>query len=51
MLDLDALLEHYSPDEPVSVVGHSMGANASCLYAGTRPERVQCIVAGLMKSV
>ncbi len=42
--DLDALLEHYSPDEPVRVVGHSLGANTACLYAGTRPERVQRLV-------
>ena len=38
--DLDALLEHYSPDEPASIVGHSMGAIVASLYAGIRPERV-----------
>jgi len=38
--DLDVMLDHYSPEAPVSLVGHSMGGNAACLYAGTRPERV-----------
>ena len=38
--DLEALLQHYSPDEPARLVGHSMGANIASMYAGTRPERV-----------
>ncbi|MBI5921102.1 MAG: alpha/beta hydrolase [Betaproteobacteria bacterium] len=38
--DLDALLRHYSPDTPARLVGHSLGGNAACLYAGIRPERV-----------
>ncbi|MFA7279299.1 MAG: alpha/beta hydrolase [Sterolibacterium sp.] len=38
--DLDALLRHYSPDAPVCLIGHSLGGNAACLYAGIRPERV-----------
>lgn len=38
--DLEALLARYSPDEPVRLVGHSMGGNVACLYAGIRPERV-----------
>lgn len=38
--DLDALLAHFSPDEPASIVGHSMGANVAAMYAGARPERV-----------
>jgi len=38
--DLDALLARYSPDEPARLVGHSMGGNIACLYAGVRPERV-----------
>lgn len=42
--DLDALLEHYSPDAPVRLVGHSMGGNVSMLYAGVRPERVARLV-------
>lgn len=42
--DLDALLQHYCPDEPARLVGHSMGGNVVCLYAGVRPERVVRLV-------
>ncbi len=38
--DLDALLAHYSPDAPARLVGHSLGGNVACLYAGIRPQRV-----------
>lgn len=44
LADLHAILNHYSPDEPVKLVGHSMGANISSLYGGTMPERVSSIV-------
>ncbi|MEQ6289380.1 alpha/beta fold hydrolase [Vogesella sp. GCM10023246] len=40
LADLDALLQHYSPHAAANVVGHSMGAMVSGLYAGIRPERV-----------
>jgi pimeloyl-ACP methyl ester carboxylesterase len=40
LADLDTLLRHYSPDEPVRLVGHSMGGNVASLYAGVRPQRV-----------
>lgn len=40
LADLDALLEHYSPNEPARIVGHSMGAIVASLYAGVRPERI-----------
>jgi pimeloyl-ACP methyl ester carboxylesterase len=42
--DLDALLDHYAPSGEVNLVGHSMGANVVCLYAGVRPERVRRVV-------
>ncbi len=42
--DLDALLRQLSPDEPAILVGHSMGGNVACLYAGARPERVAKLV-------
>ncbi len=42
--DLDCLLKHFSSDKPVRLVGHSMGANISASYAGTRPERVAQLV-------
>ena len=44
LADLDRLLGIYSPDEPVRIVGHSMGANAAGLYAGSIPERVRAFV-------
>lgn len=40
LADLDALLTHYSPHAAANVVGHSMGAMISGLYAGIRPQRV-----------
>ena len=42
--DLDALLEHYSPDEPVNLLGHSRGGNIVSMYAGVRPERVKKLI-------
>jgi pimeloyl-ACP methyl ester carboxylesterase len=44
LADLDALLDHYAPSGEVNLVGHSMGANIVCLYAGVRPERVRRVV-------
>lgn len=44
LADLDALLDHYSPHEPARIVGHSMGGNAACVYAGVRPARVVRLV-------
>lgn len=42
--DLDAILAHYADGEAVNLVGHSMGGNVACLYAGVRPERVRKLV-------
>ena len=44
LADLDQLLAAYSPDTPVRLVGHSMGANIGGLYAGAMPERVAALV-------
>ena len=44
LADLDQLLKHYSPTQPVRLVGHSMGGNVAGLYAGVMPERVQAFV-------
>lgn len=38
--DLDALVDALSPQGPVRLVGHSMGGQASSLFAGVRPDRV-----------
>jgi pimeloyl-ACP methyl ester carboxylesterase len=38
--DMDAVLDHYSPGKAVNLLGHSMGGNVVCIYAGVRPERV-----------
>jgi pimeloyl-ACP methyl ester carboxylesterase len=38
--DLDGALELLSPQEPVRIVGHSMGAAAALIYAATRSARV-----------
>ena len=42
--DLDQLLDHCVGDQPVDLVGHSMGGNVAMLYAGVRPERVRRLV-------
>ena len=42
--DLDALLKIYQPEGAVNLLGHSMGANVSGLYAGTMPERVAAVI-------
>jgi len=39
--DLEAILDHYSPEARVRLAGHSMGGILACLYAGIRPERVE----------
>jgi len=44
LADLDALLDHYSPDAPVLLTGHSMGGNVSMMYAGARPARIARLV-------
>lgn len=43
--DLDALLEQLLPvDQPIDLVGHSMGGNVAMLYAGARPARIRRLV-------
>lgn len=45
LADLDVILEVCSPDAPVRLVGHSMGGNVACQYAGVRPARVAALIA------
>ncbi|MEP6970542.1 MAG: alpha/beta hydrolase [Betaproteobacteria bacterium] len=42
--DLDFLADHFSPDQPFDLVGHSMGGNVVMQYAGVRPQRVRRLV-------
>ncbi len=42
--DLEALIDHYTPEGRVNLVGHSLGANLVMAYAGARPERVRRVV-------
>ncbi len=44
LADLDTLIDHYSQALPVRLVGHSMGGNIACLYAGIQSERVSHLV-------
>jgi len=44
LADLDALVRHFSPTAPITLIGHSMGGNVACLYAGVRPERIAKLV-------
>lgn len=42
--DLDALIDHLSPDAPIDLAGHSMGGNIVMTYAGVRPARIRRLV-------
>ncbi len=44
LADLDLLLDHYVGDQPIDLVGHSMGGNVVMYYGGIRPERVRRLV-------
>jgi pimeloyl-ACP methyl ester carboxylesterase len=44
LADLEALLAHFAPDEPVRLDGHSLGGNIAMGYAGVRPGRVARVV-------
>ncbi len=40
MAELDAVIEHYSPGRPVTLLGHSWGAMLAAAYLGKAPEKV-----------
>lgn len=55
LADLEAVIDHLSPHEPIDLLGHSMGGNVVMLYAGVRPQRVRRLMNiegfGLRRSV
>ncbi len=44
LADIDFLLDHYAPGQPVDLVGHSLGGNVVMHYAGVRPERIRRLI-------
>ena len=45
--DLEAVVDHFSPpalNRPINLLGHSLGGNVCCTYAGVRPHRVKKLV-------
>ena len=44
LADLDDLLRQLSPEQPVNLLGHSMGAMIAGIYAGVCPQRISRLV-------
>jgi pimeloyl-ACP methyl ester carboxylesterase len=44
LADLDGLLDHFAPGQPVDLMGHSMGGNVAMMYGGIRPQRIRRLV-------
>ncbi|MCV0440272.1 MAG: alpha/beta hydrolase [Hydrogenophaga sp.] len=44
LADLDTLLDHYTGERAVDLVGHSMGGNVAMIYSGVRPQRIRRLV-------
>lgn len=42
--DLDAVIDHISPNAPIDLLGHSMGGNIAMIYAGTCPGRIRRLI-------
>ena len=40
LAELDSVIDKYSPDRPVTLLGHSWGAMLATAYLGTAPEKV-----------
>ena len=44
LADLDALIDHFQPEGPIDLLGHSMGGTVVSMYAGARPERIRKLI-------
>ena len=44
LADLDAILAHMVGDQPIDLLGHSLGGHVATTYAGVRPERIRRLV-------
>ena len=44
LADLDGLLDHFADEQPVDLVGHSMGGNIAMMFSGVRPERIHRLI-------
>ena len=44
LADLHILIDHFAPGRTIRLVGHSMGGNIVCMYAGVCPDRVSHVV-------
>lgn len=44
LADLEAILQHYASQQPVNLLGHSLGANIAGIYAGVRPQRIARLI-------
>lgn len=44
LADLDGLLQAYSSEYAVNLLGHSLGANVAGIYAGIRPDRIKQLI-------
>ncbi|HEX5390549.1 MAG TPA: alpha/beta hydrolase [Burkholderiaceae bacterium] len=44
LADLDHIVDHLAGDQPIDLLGHSMGGNVAMMYAGVRPERIHRLI-------
>ncbi len=44
LADLDAIVQHFAPNQAINLLGHSLGGNVVAMYAGVRPERIARLI-------